>query len=413
MARRRRRYISLLLGTVAAVYLFLHRTEVTDYWQAQTRQPEAQGPGGSIMRQEMDSLTAKPPPDSTNASNIAIFKPGQPKPSGANYSKMIVVPKMKSEDTDWLYEELSDIPKAIYGIDDRRAKLRPPKNKGNEAMVYLSYIIDFYDDLADINIFIHPHRWTHHNNDIFDSDTAMMLRHLSSERVIREGYMNLRCQWYPGCPAWIRPGTPEPQNDEKKEEILMAQAWAELYPSEALPEVLAQPCCSQFALSRERIRTFSREEYVRLRSWLLKTSLSNSMAGRIFEYIWQYIWTGRSALCPSMHVCYCDGYGACFGSEADFHDWLAERYRLRQGEWDIEAVELQEMKRREHVEEGEFIEARRMEPVDEEELQRLKTRIASRWVVLDEKRDSALEYGRDPRVRAKIAGREWREGDGF
>ena len=59
---------------------------------------------------------------------------------------------------EWLEKEIPDQPTAIYVVDDPYAPLHPPKNKGHEVMVYLTYIIDHYDELADVTMFMHAHQ---------------------------------------------------------------------------------------------------------------------------------------------------------------------------------------------------------------------------------------------------------------
>lgn len=58
-----------------------------------------------------------------------------------------------------------------------------------EVMVYLSYIIENYDKLADVNIFMHAHRLAWHNNELLDHDAVQVIARLSAERVQREGYV--------------------------------------------------------------------------------------------------------------------------------------------------------------------------------------------------------------------------------
>jgi hypothetical protein len=74
-------------------------------------------------------------------------------------------------------------------------------------MICLTYIIDFYSNLSDINISMHAHQDAWHNDELLDHDSVKIISRLSSERVQREGYMNLRCNWEPGCPSWMHPGT--------------------------------------------------------------------------------------------------------------------------------------------------------------------------------------------------------------
>lgn len=50
----------------------------------------------------------------------------------------IVVASMKHEDTSWVQQHLPDWSHSIFIVDDSSAKLTVPKNKGREAMVYLT-----------------------------------------------------------------------------------------------------------------------------------------------------------------------------------------------------------------------------------------------------------------------------------
>lgn len=52
----------------------------------------------------------------------------------------LVVASMKYENTTWFHEYLSDWPASIYVVDDPDAPLTVPKNKGHEAMVYLTCV---------------------------------------------------------------------------------------------------------------------------------------------------------------------------------------------------------------------------------------------------------------------------------
>lgn len=48
---------------------------------------------------------------------------------------------------------------AIYSVDEptNEVYLHTPKNKGKESMAYLTYLIDFYDVLTDVQVFVHSH----------------------------------------------------------------------------------------------------------------------------------------------------------------------------------------------------------------------------------------------------------------
>nr|POE77415.1 hypothetical protein CFP56_09062 [Quercus suber] len=303
-----------------------------------------------------------------------------------------------------------------YVVDDPTAHYHPPVNKGHESMVYLTYIIDHYDDLPDVSIFVHAHRYAWHNNAMQGDDMSQMLRYLSPERVTREGYMNLRCEWEPGCPSWLHPGALA-RNTDKQEEWLIAEAWISLFPLDPIPTVLAQPCCAQFAVSKSRIRALDRTRYIALREWLMATDLSDTIAGRIFEYIWQYIFTAAPVQCPSMNVCYCDGYGMCFDGGAKTLDRAAALHTdVRELEQELEAWDVQAdhiAKLREQSRNGQVPEEADVRVPEPGRGTYLRTRVQQMHEELQRLQDEARERGRDPKQRALQAGREWKEGDGF
>jgi hypothetical protein len=341
------------------------------------------------------------------------FVSGTTKPPGSNYTRTLVMPRLSDEKVDWVYEMLpADLGKVIYVADEPNAPLHPPKNKGREVMVYLTYVIDYYDILPDVSIFMHSHRWTWHNNDLHANDAVMMIEMLSSERVQREGYMNMRCEWYPGCPDWIHPGTMVADND-KLEETFMAKCWSEIFPNDPIPPVLAASCCAQFALSRDRIQSIPLSRLIFYRDWLLRTELSDSIAGRIWEYLWHVIFTGQSTYCPSQHACYCDGYGICFDSEDEFEYWFERRYNrnllwAELADWRDKAQAIEHAKER-----GRLDKAAQLEVPELGGDERLQAEIDVITEELIERRLVAIERGKDPKQRAKVAGREWHKGDGY
>lgn len=321
-------------------------------------------------------------------------------------SKTVVIARLQKEDVNWLQDELPNIQAAVYTVDDPTAPLHPPKNKGHEAMVYLSYLIDHYDKLPDVMIFLHSHRWAWHNNDLLQSDAVNVINALSSPYVQRQGYVNVRCHWEPGCPEWMHPLDPSTRTDiSKPEEQELAKAFGELYPGRKVPETLAQPCCAQFALSKSFAQNITLARYVEIRNWLLNTPLPDEISGRIWEYLWQYLFTDEPVVCPRMDICYCDGFGICFGGEKQFTEWFDLRAEQRKLQAALGALE-----------DG-----------DNEEEQKSKSSDGSTQYIADELRkkiqeiddslriklEEAKKRGEDPRNRAKDCGRPWKEGDGF
>ncbi|KAI9817782.1 MAG: hypothetical protein M1827_000901 [Pycnora praestabilis] len=345
------------------------------------------------------------------------FKPGTPKSPGSNYSRILIVPRTTEENITWISSEIPDLEAVIYTANDPHASLHPPKNKGHEVMIYLSYIIDNYDTLPDIMLFMHAHRYSWHNDDILDNDAVQMIQQLSNERVMREGYVNLRCHWSPGCPEWLHPASLE-ANVGKQEEPLVARAWSEIFPNEPIPETLGQPCCAQFALSRDRVRSIPLNQYTQYRDWLLRTTLTDYVSGRVFEYAWQFVFTGNTILCPAMHICYCDGFGVCFGGEAPFNDYFQLRFQKY-----IYELELSDWRAKEKAINDKKGEGGGLDLLDDyggkmevPEMGRdvyLESQVEALGAELVERKRKALERGGDPRIRAEEAGRSWEVGDGF
>jgi hypothetical protein len=404
-----------LLG-LAFFFIFLYTvTSLSRQWR---RTPEAVGLG---------ELVASPSSTPSGLSNISLvenrpsrtpyapqpqYVPGIPKPDGAAYTKMLVVPKTQEEDTNWIEAELPDWKSAIYVVDDPSAPLHPPKNKGHEVMVYLSFIIEHYDKLPDIVAFMHSHQFAWHNEEIFGGNAAEMLRRLNVARVVREGYMNLRCIWEPGCPDWMHPGTSE-ENELKQEETMLARSWGEIFPDDPVPQVLAQPCCAQFAVSRERILAVPKARFVFYRDWILRTELSDYISGRIWEYLWHVIFTGEHVVCPEVHVCFCDGYGLCFGGKDEYeafrklgHEKEELEEELKRWNSRAQTIEIARMR-------GTLGETSHLNIPEPGKDQSLQEQIYHKEQLINEVLYNATQRGMDPKARALEVGRRWTEGDGF
>lgn len=357
----------------------------------------------------------EPKPEKGWGHTDIVFKPGNAKPVGSTYTKTLVMPRTTEEDVSWVKDNFgpgSGIRAAIYVVDDAKAELHPPKNKGNEVMVYLTYIIEHYDELADVNIFMHSHRYAWHNNDLMGNDAVETIGRLSAERVQRLGYMNLRCQWEPGCPKWMHPRTKD-ADVNKKEEIMLGKSWPELFPMNPVPKVLSQPCCAQFAVSKDRIRSLPKARYIFYRDWLLRTPLSDYIAGRVWEYIWHFVFTGQNIACPREHICYCDGFGICFGGEEEYKAfwekmWDKRHFEDKLREWHEMDAEVQLA-----IEEGRSKDLDKMKvPVPGRDAE-LITIIKDLDTWLSIEKQMAKERGDVAMNRAKEAGRPWKYGDGF
>jgi hypothetical protein len=142
-------------------------------------------------------------------------------------------------------------------------------------------------------IFIHGHENHNHgtrNVKVLDYNNILAIRSLNLDYVQRTGFANLRCMLGPGCPAEIMPFREEWESDPlRPQERAMAGAWKELFRSENVPQIIATPCCAQFAVSRDQVSKRERAEYMRFATWLMDTSYNDFTSGRVFEYLWHVI----------------------------------------------------------------------------------------------------------------------------
>ncbi|KEF59524.1 uncharacterized protein A1O9_04368 [Exophiala aquamarina CBS 119918] len=436
MVHGKRTVVFLALAALfSLLFYFKSATTSLTVRSLRTSVPQVVGLGDYFDHEQqygLDQGSIHQPPTQPMYPNASLPSPSITpvgKPS-REYTRNLIMARMTKENVSWIDEnDLGPgLSKIIYVADDPKAPHHPPQNKGHEVMTYLTYILEFYENLPDVSIFMHSHRYAWHNDDLLNFDAAEMIKRLSSERVLRNGYMNMRCHWMPGCPEWIHPAEVEPDK-EKLEQSMIADAWAELFPGKEIPRVLAQPCCSQFALSRDRIQSMPKETYEHYRAWLLRSPIRDTMSGRIFEYIWQVIFADTAIFCPNQRTCYCDGFGVCFEDEASFDKWFELRYHKRQAEhqlaeWEDQAARIEAY--RVHAENPgleddaahdhwseDFEAATDIETPEPGKDEELRTTIRELDADLEYRRLLAIQRGTDPSIRAASDGREWNEGDGF
>ncbi|KAJ5958612.1 uncharacterized protein N7479_005762 [Penicillium vulpinum] len=255
-----------------------------------------------------------------------------PSPHGEITSgdKVIVMAKLAEEPTEWVEEELPDWQRAIYTVNPSREArldvniLTTPLNKGHESMAYFTYIIDNYDTLPSTIVFLHAHRagflmaW-HVDAPLHDNVIAM--RTLNLDFVQQNGYVNLRCNWNPGCKdahrlnshvtedIWFDvfdgTSTPPLNTSSSTEQEFADQKYLRK------PAEIGAACCAQFALSRDQVRRRPLEDYIKFRQWVIDTELSDASSGRVMEFLWHIIFGMEGVYCPDEQVCYCQVYGQC------------------------------------------------------------------------------------------------------
>lgn len=178
-------------------------------------------------------------------------------------------------------------------MDNVTAPLHTPVNKGKESNVYLTYIIENYEALPSIIVFLHAHKdgWpTGWHNDASDYSNVLSVQNLRLNFVQENGYANLRCKWFPGCPDEIQLSRPLDYEGERHvPEEIFPSAWKYMFGDLEVPEKLGTPCCSQFAVSKNQVLQRPKEDYVRYRNWVWETPEEDEVSGRVMEYLWHVI----------------------------------------------------------------------------------------------------------------------------
>ncbi|KAI5296806.1 hypothetical protein KEM56_005317 [Ascosphaera pollenicola] len=152
--------------------------------------------------------------------------------------------------------------------------------------------------------------------DIFNhsiADIVPVLDALRFPHVFATGYVPLRCAWNPGCPAEIFPRTPISKGPpvRRAAEKNYADAWRAIFPDEPVPAVVGAPSSSHFAVTGERIRMRTLEEWERMRRWVLETKLEDDVSAKIVEHMWHVMMHMPSVYCPPASDCYCNTLGHC------------------------------------------------------------------------------------------------------
>ena len=271
-------------------------------------------------------------------SSIASSKPEFMDAKPQIEDKVVVIGKLSNEDTSWVVElqkwissisllfslqltqlYLNSWTSAIYTVDSLTAPLHTPMNKGKEGVAYLTYIIDNYHALPRTMAFIHAHRdgypraW---HVDCPNYSNVGSLLALRTDFIQPQGYANLRCIHEPGCRNPAKPfQSPEDVEPDHIYELSLPEAWGNIFEGveemAEIPEEFATACCAQFAVSREQVLKNDLQQYVRLRDWLIETTLSDDMSGRVLEYLWHVIFGRPAVECPQLEKCWCDLYGRC------------------------------------------------------------------------------------------------------
>ena len=169
----------------------------------------------------------------------------------------------------------------IYDKENVNNPLNIPVNKGNEASVYLKYIIDYYDKLTDFTFFIHDEEYSwHHSGSIIDKFNEALTSnkmyynindncHWNRTNLIDKDTYNGLLEWYNKYIEDYIPISKVPNNSDF---------------------IYGYLGSAQFLVHKDLIRNLPKEFYIKIYEWIITTDLPNALSGRYLEWTWHIFW---------------------------------------------------------------------------------------------------------------------------
>lgn len=185
------------------------------------------------------------------------------------------------KNVDWVYK-LDNIANIfIYDKETPKNQYNIPINKGNEASVYLKYIIDNYESLSDFTFFTHDEEYCwHHQGSIIDKyneaveeiKKGKLYYNINDASVLGSIISN---KWYTDILIWY--------NEFIEKYIPMSRLpkkdWTVGYRGSA-----------QFLVHKSLITKLPKKFYEDLYNWIITTNMPNEKIGRFMEWTWHVFW---------------------------------------------------------------------------------------------------------------------------
>jgi hypothetical protein len=198
-------------------------------------------------------------------------------------NKTNIVVSRYNKNVDFVYKINNniDINVMVYDKESSTNPFNVPVNKGNEASVYLKYIIDYYDELSEFTFFIHDEEYAwHHSGSIIDkyieAKLSNQLFYNINDKCIYSKPNNISLLDYSQLLKWY---------NEYIEQYI---------PLSKVPNnkdfIYGYRGSAQFLVHKELIRNLPKEFYVKLYNWIITTDLSNYYSGRYLEWTWHIFW---------------------------------------------------------------------------------------------------------------------------
>jgi hypothetical protein len=203
------------------------------------------------------------------------------KTTKSNKTNIVVSRYKKNVDFVYRINNNKNINVLIYDKENPKNPLNIPVNKGNEASVYLKYIIDFYDNLTDYTFFIHDDEYAwHHSGSLIDKYKEAV--------ASKKKYYNINDK----CNNSTNDVLKECQESEWINDFFIwyKQLVHPYIPFNKLDFKTSYRNSAQFLVHKDIIRNLPKKFYTDLYEWIITTNLPNSQSGRYLEWTWHVFW---------------------------------------------------------------------------------------------------------------------------
>lgn len=291
----------------------------------------APAPTAAPAKQKDVAADTTSAPDTTLVTSTRTSKPTKAVAPVAiaadnSLSKAIVLAKPNDKSAAWIKEEFSDWNAIIYNISSTATRIvgSTVPLRGGSALAFLTHIIEHYNELPDIILFISTipledtqikNSWLAEEKDYKAqlTELAPTLHTMNTSYIQANGYTSLRCDPDPGCTenTVIKPldtffwGQPWHHD--------VATAYRTLFPTEPkVPAEISSPAAgAQFAVSKAQIYSRSRAEYTEMRTFVQETRMDEGTLQRVMSALWHVVFSKPPVNCPDQDQCLCEFWGRC------------------------------------------------------------------------------------------------------
>ncbi|KAI1529584.1 repeatmulti-domain protein [Pyrenophora tritici-repentis] len=210
---------------------------------------------------------------------------------------LIIKSRLENEDLSWMDRLPRNWQRTVLTIDNDFAKLHEGAkrvDRGRVADVYLRWIIENYNKLPEVIVFLPPENQPRTSGQHIRSEIPK----LRARSIQSSGFAPLKCPEVEMCEKLVHPFRSPPYEIRTLDEP-MGNVWKQIFGDAKMGgEDLAASPSAEFAVSKAQVQKRSVDEYLKAWTWLNRTPMDDDSAGLVLEYLWPFLF-GRDALfCP-------------------------------------------------------------------------------------------------------------------